>query len=66
MINATVNDKLYKILDKLNIPRVSYHKLRHTYVSIMLSNGIQMNYIAKQVGHSNTNMINKVYGHLQK
>lgn len=64
--NATVNEKLYKILDKLNIPRVSYHKLRHTYVSIMLSNGIQMNYIAKQVGHSNTNMINKVYGHLQK
>lgn len=64
--NATVNDKLYKILDKLNIPRVSYHKLRHTYVSVMLSNGIQMNYIAKQVGHSNTNMINKVYGHLQK
>ncbi|MFT8852720.1 MAG: site-specific integrase [Leuconostoc suionicum] len=66
LINATVNDKLYKILDKLNIPRVSYHKLRHTYVSVMLSNGIQMNYIAKQVGHSNTNMINKVYGHLQK
>lgn len=64
--NATVNSKLYKILDKLNIPRVSYHKLRHTYVSVMLSNGIQMNYIAKQVGHSNTNMINKVYGHLQK
>ncbi|QAT27253.1 site-specific integrase [Leuconostoc mesenteroides] len=66
MYNATVNEKLYKILDKLNIPRVSYHKLRHTYVSVMLSNGIQMNYIAKQVGHNNTNMINKVYGHLQK
>lgn len=66
LYNATVNEKLYKILDKLNIPRVSYHKLRHTYVSVMLSNGIQMNYIAKQVGHSNTNMINKVYGHLQK
>lgn len=66
LYNATVNEKLFKILDKLNIPRVSYHKLRHTYVSVMLSNGIQMNYIAKQVGHNNTNMINKVYGHLQK
>ncbi|MFT9052078.1 site-specific integrase [Liquorilactobacillus nagelii] len=45
---------------------ISIHKIRHTYISYMLERGIDENLIAAQVGHADTNMIHKVYGHLLK
>ncbi|MBP3038082.1 site-specific integrase [Bacillaceae bacterium Marseille-Q3522] len=65
-LNATVNDKLRRIEKDLNLPNISFHKLRHTYVSVLIDNGISEAVIAKQVGHSSTAMIQKVYGHLLK
>lgn len=66
IFNSTVNEKLHQYLKLRGIGAISVHKLRHSYISTLISNGIQINYIAKQVGHSNTDMINKIYGHLQK
>lgn len=65
-LNATVNDKLRKIEKYLKLPNISFHKLRHTYVSVLIDHGISEAVIAKQVGHSSTAMIQKVYGHLLK
>lgn len=45
---------------------ISIHKIRHTYISCMLERGIDENLIASQVGHADTTMIHKVYGHLLK
>lgn len=45
---------------------ISIHKIRHTYISCMLERGIDENLIAAQVGHADTTMIHKVYGHLLK
>lgn len=65
-LNSTVNDKLRRIERELNLPDISLHKLRHTYVSVLIDSGISESVIAKQVGHSSTAMIQKVYGHLLK
>lgn len=65
-LNATVNSKLRIIERELKLPIISFHKLRHTYVSILIDKGISEAVIAKQVGHSSTAMIQKVYGHLLK
>lgn len=44
---------------------LTLHKIRHSYISFMLAQkDISVEWIAHQVGHSNTLMIRKVYGHL--
>jgi integrase len=41
-----------------------FHDLRGTYVDIMLSQGIQDNYVQKQVGHSKISTTKDVYSNI--
>ncbi|MCF6206923.1 MAG: site-specific integrase [Sulfurovum sp.] len=43
-------------------PRVLYN-LRHTYASHMISNGIDIVYVSKQLGHDNPNITLTIYTH---
>lgn len=43
--------KLYRLCDELEITRRSPHKLRKTYVSMLLNNGFDADFVRKQVGH---------------
>lgn len=42
---------------------VTTHIFRHTFISLMIEQGVELSLIAKHVGHSNTNMIQRVYAH---
>ena len=43
--------KLYHLCDELKIERRSPHKLRKTYVSHLLNNGFDQDFVREQVGH---------------
>jgi integrase len=43
---------------------VNFHGLRHTYASRLAMKGVPLAVIAAQLGHSDTRMIEKHYGHL--
>ena len=43
--------KLYHLCDELKIDRRSPHKLRKTYVSHLLNNGFDQDFVREQVGH---------------
>jgi integrase len=40
------------------------HNTRHTYASILLSNGESLVYVKEQLGHSSIQMTVDIYGHL--
>lgn len=46
-----VEMKLYRICDELEIFRRSPHKMRKTYVSALMNNGFDMDFVRTQVGH---------------
>ncbi len=46
-------------LDALN-----FHELRHSYASMLVNAGCPLPYVAAQLGHSDTRMTEKHYGHL--
>lgn len=46
------------------VATASFHKLRHTYASGLVNAGLLMAYVAAQLGHSDTRMTEKHYGHL--
>ena len=45
-------------------PRISSHTLRHTWASLAVMNGVPLLVVAKNLGHSDTRMVEKHYGHL--
>ena len=46
------------------VPAISFHILRHTYASRLVMQGVDLIVVAKQLGHSDTRMVEKHYGHL--
>ena len=46
------------------LPNMTPHTLRHFFISYCVMAGIKFFKIARWVGHSNTKMIEEVYGHL--
>lgn len=45
-------------------PAVSFHVLRHTYASLMVMDGVPLMVVARNLGHTDTRMVEKHYGHL--
>lgn len=52
MTTDMIRKRLYLVCDKVNIPRRSPHKIRKTYGSILLDNGIDNKLIERQMGHT--------------
>ena len=46
------------------LPAVSFHELRHTYASRLIMRNAPPIVVAKQLGHADTRMVEKHYGHL--
>jgi integrase len=45
-------------------PPVGFHGLRHTYASLSVMGGVPLLVIAKNLGHSDTRMVEQHYGHM--
>jgi integrase len=45
-------------------PRISFHILRHTWASLSIMRGVPLLAVATNLGHKDTRMVEKHYGHL--
>jgi integrase len=45
-------------------PPVTFHMLRHTWASLAVMGGVPLVVVAKNLGHVDTRMVERVYGHL--
>ena len=45
-------------------PRVNFHALRHTYASHAAMGGVPLQVVAENLGHTDTRMVERHYGHL--
>jgi integrase len=45
-------------------PAISIHGLRHTWASLAVMNGVPLLVVARNLGHTDTRMVEKHYGHL--
>jgi len=43
---------------------LTFHELRHSYASMLVNKGVPLAYVAAQLGHADTRMTEKHYGHL--
>ena len=61
---TTFRDKYKRLLKKLHIPYKKPHALRHSHVSMLLAQGVDIKTISARVGHSNTDMTLNTYAHV--
>jgi integrase len=58
-------NKLFKrILKKAGMRELNFHYIRHTFASLLLSNGESPVYVKEQLGHSKIGTTVDIYGHL--
>lgn len=54
-----------KVIEKqLGLKNVSFHGLRHTHASILISKGVDIAYVSERLGHSSVVITQKTYFHL--
>ncbi|WP_313894920.1 tyrosine-type recombinase/integrase [Psychrobacillus sp.] len=53
-----------RIVKKYELPKISFHNLRHSYASYSLSKGVNIKIIQEQLGHSDINLTIGTYSHL--
>jgi integrase len=63
--NNAVNKSLQKALMRAKIKKqVTFHALRHTHASILLSKGVQLLTVSKRLGHADPNITLQTYAHV--
>lgn len=64
--NAHANNLLKESLIQLNIEPITVHGLRHTHATILLYEGVTIQYISERLGHSDIETTLKKYTHVIK
>ena len=54
----------HKLLEKADVPTIRIHDIRHTFASLLLSQGEPLNYVKEQLGHASIQTTVDVYGHI--
>jgi integrase len=47
-------------------PKISFHGLRHSYASLSIMGGVPLMVVARNLGHRDTRMVERHYGHLSE
>ena len=53
-----------RVLEKAGLREIRFHDIRHTFASLLLSDGASPVYVKEQMGHSSIQMTVDIYGHL--
>ena len=62
--NSTINYTLNKHCNRLKLPSISIHGLRHTHASLLLFAGVSIASVARRLGHASMTTTQKTYLHI--
>ena len=53
----------YPLLERLGLPRVRFHDLRHTVATLLLEEGVHPRVVAERLDHATPSLVMNTYGH---
>ncbi|MDE1550046.1 tyrosine-type recombinase/integrase, partial [Jeotgalibaca caeni] len=62
--NTTINNRLKVLCERVQIPVITIHSLRHTHASLLLFAGVSIASVAKRLGHSSMTTTQETYLHI--
>lgn len=60
------SNRMEQLTSEISIAPIRFHGLRHSHVSYLLHNGVDIAYISKRVGHANVGVTLNTYSHMLK
>ena len=60
----TVQRQFYPLLEKLGLPKIRFHDLRHTAATLLLAAGVHPKIVSEMLGHSDTGITLDLYSHV--
>ena len=61
---SRLDTTFHKILSAINLKKVGVHTLRHTFATMLFSNGCEVKVVSELLGHSNTKITENIYIHI--
>lgn len=61
---AYLNEKLYILIKKHNLHRITIHGLRHIHASLLFEAGASIKDVQERLGHSDKQMTMNIYTHV--
>ena len=61
---GTLRESNARFAKKANVQKIRIHDFRHSHASLLANNGINIQEIARRLGHANISMTLKTYSHL--
>lgn len=62
--DSTVTNKNVEYANKAGLPHIRVHDFRHTHATLLVNEGINIQEIARRLGHSNVEITWNTYSHL--
>lgn len=62
--DSTVTNKNVEYANKADLPHIRVHDFRHTHATLLVNEGINIQEIARRLGHSNVEITWNTYSHL--
>ena len=56
--------KYQSVVQNSGIPRVTWHSLRHTHATLLLSQGAPVAFVSERLGHANPSVTYSIYTHV--
>ena len=61
---ANLRRTFNRLIKKAEVKKITFHALRHTHATWLLSKGINIKVISERLGHSNIKVTLDVYSHV--
>lgn len=62
----TLRHEINKLMKEAGVKQIRLHDFRHSHTALLMSQGEELYYIQRELGHSNYNTTVNTYGHLDK
>ncbi|MGO4839193.1 tyrosine-type recombinase/integrase [Rhizobiaceae sp. 2RAB30] len=59
-----ITDGWLRLLDKIGLPRIRFHDLRHTHATQLLAAGVHPKIASERLGHSTIGIALNLYSHV--
>lgn len=66
IIPNTIRKDFYRLIDETDLPRIHFHDLRATHITMLLDAGVPVHIVSKRVGHSDISMTLNVYSRVHE
>lgn len=63
--DTALRKQFYKYIEIADVPKIRMYDLRHTYVTLMMSEGWELYHISRRLGHKNYSTTVDKYGHIE-